>query len=1178
MEYGNEEETSEQNRPTFRLELGEFSIRDPIASGLIKFKREEFNTGPINPLNPDEESKIKWSNTIRSWTNQFGVAIAAENELLVRLHEKLVPHEILPVRKARTGRCVSEVSKYCDADKSTLVFDMCPDSCTVFVGANSEMHNCPHCSKERFSPCGHRYCKSHLGQQCAHVTRRTALNSVIYRPLTIIMYQLLKLPGFMKMINFKLQKPSCSEHFRYMDAVDGSTFREAMQEMVDNFKIKAAAAGQLQRPIPVCIVLSVFFDAAQVYKTKTSNFSPLLVGIQNLPPTHRSAIGEGIFLSSLFTGKKESGGERFLLDYCLREELRCLGEGVTLKINGRAHFLQVRLKLHILDTIGLQSYMHFECSNSRSGCPLCGFHGQSSQHVNKCVYGGHREFLDPLHYCRSRGQSRDCCPEGYYASDAEFCLPIKERTAINAHRKSVQFDVRLDKSNHDVQVVDRNKLVPCDKSDVKELKRRLNPNIDEGYVWHHREIDVYTNLSRHLFYHTCDYRAQKHFGRISHQDTMNSAKQAEQVGYSINGMKKVCEIFELPTACIDEDVEFDPAHCQGNVAFNTLAVMKGDRAVNCEGLRGYCEATNTHYPYLQGKGHDIMPYQLPQERQDLVDACIDTILIPSDYADVFQSKQMFQCSGQVRTADIIQCIRVLLNFIFYCSTSDHVQYREYYKMLSSDFTDLSAPCFSLEEIESLHNRVVETVAVHEGLFPISEWLITYHQLMHLPYFIKKWGPLHCWSSMSYERVHASIKRGIPRGGGNHLKTASTRYVGLETERSKSGFSLSGNEDVLLHSALGQLLYDPFRVFLVKQSSQFTLNEFEMTSLVLMLVDQALFKCCGGSWSEAFQKSALVRLYVAFDTLRKGPQQPSKPIKQSITNKNVQTKPLFKKTPHFFLFLVDLQALIRGGSDQNSSFDFERMQEFIVDDVRLSKDDTCQFISAADIEACTEVSATMTVTHFKEAQVYGINIRGRGFQHREIEPSTHVRRYGAQSTEWKPRLPINRLTQFWFYKEHHGSFCQFHHLKPDKGLGFGQVNGYFRLHLPRDELLHLTPIASICARVHDKKLLESNHLVRINLRAERTGVELSAYTEDVLFIPVTQISSTVMLVSGMGPDKLPIRVRSKRLGSRGAKYCSVSPPTDIDNILLLPLHPERRKLTFDFDAFKNGKYNHHDDWT
>jgi len=118
----------------------------------------------------------------------------------------------------------------------------------------------------------------------------------------------------------------------------------------------------------------------------------------------------------------------------------------------------------------------------------------------------------------------------------------------------------------------------------------------------------------------------------------------------------------------------------------------------------------------------------------------------------------------------------------------------------------------------------------------------------------------------------------------------------------------------------------------------------------------------------------------------------------------------------------------------------------------------------------------------------------------------------------------------------------------------------------DKILHNTPIASVCTRNHDKDLLKTNDLARISLANK------CSYDSNALFIPVTKLFSTVMLVSGLDAARTPINTNQKRMTEVAEKKCSKLPKESVDHLVLLELHPERYKLCFDIDCFKSGYYN------
>jgi len=219
---------------------------------------------------------------------------------------------------------------------------------------------------------------------------------------------------FLALINFSKNFPLGK--YPHMDATEGLTFRNAMEKMNEQFINKYPNNKDV---IPVLLVISTFYDGAQIYKTKVSNFSPLMMTIMNLPHTYRK-LGTGSFLVSFSTTPGKSAVENFLFHDCLVRELQTLGNGIEVTIKGQKYFITVQCKLSIMDTKQLESSLRITGANSLNGCTLCGLHGVSNKKLNKVVYEPHRQFLEIENACRSRGASGKCCPKDYYLTDESF--------------------------------------------------------------------------------------------------------------------------------------------------------------------------------------------------------------------------------------------------------------------------------------------------------------------------------------------------------------------------------------------------------------------------------------------------------------------------------------------------------------------------------------------------------------------------------------------------------------------------------------------------------------------------------------------------------------------------------------------------------------------------------------
>jgi len=123
--------------------------------------------------------------------------------------------------------------------------------------------------------------------------------------------------------------------------------------------------------------------------------------------------------------------------------------------------------------------------------------------------------------------------------------------------------------------------------------------------------------------------------------------------------------------------------------------------------------------------------------------------------------------GNINGKEMINIFDWAMDFICYaiqcCETNYPYAYLLYYCMFSKLISDLLAPVVDGDEIENLHNRVIEMVCLHEGLFPVSETHMVFHQLIDIPYFMKEFGPLRGWWTLPSERAISSIKQNLNRG-------------------------------------------------------------------------------------------------------------------------------------------------------------------------------------------------------------------------------------------------------------------------------------------------------------------------------------------------------------------------------------------------------------------------------
>ena len=208
--------------------------------------------------------------------------------------------------------------------------------------------------------------------------------------------------------------------------------------------------------------------------------------------------------------------------------------------------------------------------------------------------------------------------------------------------------------------------------------------------------------------------------------------------------------------------------------------------------------------------------------------------------------------------------------------------------------------------------------------------------------------------------------------------------------------------------------------------------------------------------------------------------------------------------------------------------------------------------------------------YQNGYIYGINFKSRGHNCREsCEPTIANKRYGQQQDDHEPSNSSNILQLIWSKKNHYSSWCCYVDYRTKKEK-YGLINFFFRLNVTLDPILHKVPIASLCTYKH-----ETNNLVNIiNVKDDR---QLNHYPFDhkaTLFIPATSFCSTNLLSLGIDDLKLPIPIKSKfnaSIGEEMRKFYSKSEPELIASLILLKLHPERNRYSFDKEALLLGCY-------
>jgi hypothetical protein len=519
---------------------------------------------------------------------------------------------------------------------------------------------------------------------------------------------------------------------------------------------------------------------------------------------------------------------------------------------------------------------------------------------------------------------------------------------------------------------------------------------------------------------------------------------------------------------------------------------------------------------------------------------------------------MFQQTGYLHGIGKIQVITVLMPLI--CTvleleaTNTNKAYLTFYMMLSSDINDILSPKFEDDaQIDTLYLRIVETLVVHEGLYPITETLIHWHQLMDIVQHIKKCGPLRCWWEFNGERSLADLKKEVPEGGASYDKTVMKSSSMLEEIKMQDTFNFS-LEDFTAKLRLdndinnfdnfsvntSQLEYSDEKFFMTElinsselNHSDMKFNQYEIELLLDLFIIE--IKKTVRNKNEAYHSSPVFRMYAAYLHHCKN------------------------STKSFYTFLnecIDLESVLH---TQYCKRKRESAYFIFAEESAVYTEIEDQFFIFEDLEIVRTILFNFYPLRFKKSIVYGIRMESRGTVYAE-----RVNSIDNLSTN-----PLNVLKKNWYgSKDNLSSWFKYRYdeqsdIRDEKfGFGdykqfcYGQFNYFFRVYLPGDMILHGLPLASAVCRFAD--IDKYMNIIDISTNQE-------SFVLRQPFVALTNVFSTKLLVGGRDIFKMPIKLKKRyhemSTGTMVRKFSNKN-PTDACDLYFLDLEPYRRTVKFD----------------
>jgi hypothetical protein len=1018
----------------------------------------------------------------------------------------------LPIKVNRKGYVESDLDSYKVSSKQGLRFDICKTAgCTVYIGNNMHLYKCVKCHMPRYNDCTHPKCKPFIENNCFHRMNphyRTVIKSMTYRPLHSIFGHLLNTRGFL----FALRYSQGHQDGLRRDLTDSPHCQKHIQEMHNKY----LASGKTDYE-EVNILLSEFYDGAQIYKRKHSSFYPFLIGILNLPPSYRGKLGVGLFLISLFSSKAGSAAELFIFN-CLVQELTMFFEGVEFFLNGKKYFVQARLVLHICDTIGLQSILRCQGVNSYCGCSLCECgRGVWRVDLNKMVHMGARGLLDEYHCLRFKGIISSCCPENYYL--------------LGDTQKEQQNDFF---NNKNTGHCCNTKL---DASYLRSIAKK-------DRLWHHK-IFSYEIFDKHLRYHYCDFRDKSEWKRRPNEFHIEKGREALQSGKVVDGIKGLWVFFCLLYANISKDIDFDPMHILKNWGEHLLAILLGKR----------CKASNLQRYFQKCGIKDWKPGQYPWElsRHDRlrIDCMLECINIPKGYSKNLDVKRICQEKWAIKASGYITILTALLPFIASGAHDLPRPYRAFLEMNADDFTDLLAVEIDPNNIEELFLRIKELLCIKEGLFPDSEAQTTFHQILHLRSTLENFGPLRTAWSMAGERSINRIKEYCKRNYEQNNLTVYNNYELMQLQQAYN-FSLT---DLFCEKEMQSITNDPSKVFVHEgmlfyddkmiyienmEFPEHKLDPYESNNLVCSLLLE-IFDLAGQDLTRAFENSVLFRLFQVF-------------VEENIEDEfNV----------NFFTFLQEINI-----------FRLKNLNTLLQQ--KIGKLTDGELGKECNLENLHKIEENLTwVPVYRKAVVYGIKFKSRGIEYCETKEPVLVKlNYGSEQSYrvYFPSKEVNNLAIKW--KESKSSwakirvFKDFASLKKSlkngprvgaiESVRYVQNNYFFSMNMTEwgEKLVDNILFASVSAR-----FVKENRVYCVE--KVESGQQIRLYDSMNAFVPLSNYFSTAVAFCAFGKSKngeiLPCYNKiSKDTFLKGKeKYLCDSNELKAEHLYMIDVHPERR---------------------
>ena len=879
--------------------------------------------------------------------------------------------------------------------------------------------------------------------------------------------------------------------------------------------------------------------------------------------------------------------------------------------DGKKFFVQEgRVILHMYDTKAAEKQLKFrDVTTAGVPCFFCRtmYSGRSSE-LGKVIYEGSRHLLPLEHFLRSKGQSQQNVPDGYYVGSKESYLPL---------RTELQNPLKLDEiipSRSVVEgpfstyslIVDNLELTSLQPSEQISLRKFLKDS-NSVFTWFHTSLPL-TLFSSALYYHHLDYRSFYPFSRTSNDTYLDNGMTALMNKIEdINGVYGIWPYAKLFYSDVATQTSWDPFHVLKGILKCIIELLTDVRKISTSGIQ-FCFETKSHpdlyvrHPKKQAKtssnnkgsskpkkddSYTIPPpWALLTATITAIDIAITLILLPVGYyTPEYKFIKPFSNSKQLFGIPLINLFKNLAYYIIMIIKKNQESFCSAYlgllALLAEDLRDLLSPMpFTKETIDELYFRVVELVSLNSGLFPASESRMIWHELICIVKFIEYFGPLRGWWSVHVERAIAYLKKYHTTGGQSFHLPLLKRYIFADLEKMREFYqpnttatrSSRLSKDVLdnsytrvetLHDEIfgdKQMVTHSERMIRLSRQNRndaILLTSVEFHSLLLVLINE-ISKITAGNIKKAIQKSRLCRLWFAYLVQRKNNYK-------------------FAKMKFFGEYLNEIHLKFQSGHHH----EFAHLMQSEIPTEIADKDEvyTNIFVNGniyePDLYFLPDYISNLNkikTSIYSKASIFGKSFSSRGFSCCERELPQQVLEGGKWNSDrtFKVLKSENSLIRNAFTKSHFSSWCEVtfptYNFIPDfesRLVGTSaavQFNYFFRITFKEEPLLDGTPIASVTARTIDcyRLQLDQHHrlmtdMIRVDTSKDRQSLMLTRSHLPVLFVALTDCKANPFGVVPLDVNDCPLSIND-----------AGNPETEkkINSLLLIGLSPEDKKISYD----------------